>query len=214
MRPLRPRAVRSVLARTAAVALATSVLVGCSGGAAPDPSSVGSPSTDSSPSDSVTASPPGATSTTAGSAVSSATATADLALGGTELGVTQIGAPFDEAVAAVTVVLGQPQPATGVTCIGATSELAWPDLSLAEKNGQLAGWYTSSAALASPSGVRIGTTLAVMTSLYGSGLMVFPPNTDGGPSFTVAGVDFGGDLSEVGDKGTITSLYSGFCSGP
>jgi len=50
-----------------------------------------------------------------------------LRLGGNDLGVTEVGAPYRDAVAAVAGVLGPPvaDPATDSACIGAEQEVSW-----------------------------------------------------------------------------------------
>lgn len=138
-----------------------------------------------------------------------------LVLGGANLGVTMLGAPFEQAVAAVTSVLGAPteNPAKGVTCIQATKEVQWEGFRLAAgEGGVAAGWAASSLTLQTPSGVAVGTDLATLQRIYGAALKTFPPNTDNPDrSFQVEGVDLFGGLD---DQDTVSSLYSSFCSGP
>ena len=137
-------------------------------------------------------------------------------LGGEDLGVTRLGAPFREAVAAVSEVLGQPDedPSQTVSCIQATTEVRWGELVLAAQDDRLAGWSSQSQTVQTPSGVAVGTPLPEMVELYGPSLERFPADPDNPPTFAVQGVDVRGDLSSAEDDASVTRLYSSFCAGP
>lgn len=137
-------------------------------------------------------------------------------LGGEDLGVTRLGEPFREAVAAVSAVLGEPDadPAEIVSCIGAETEVRWGDLVLAAQDDRLAGWASRSATLQTPSGVTVGTPLTELERVYGSSLQRFPANPDNPPTFAVEGVDVLGSLSSAGDDASVTRLFTSFCAGP
>lgn len=138
-----------------------------------------------------------------------------LVLGGVDLGVTMLGVPFLQAVAAVTTVLGEPieNPAGAVACIQSTAEVQWEGFRLAQgEEGVAAGWVSDSSTLQTPLGVTSGTDLESLERVYGASLRIFPPNTDNTQrTFTVEGADVLGSLS---DEDTVESLYSSFCSGP
>lgn len=137
-------------------------------------------------------------------------------LGGEDLGVTRLGEPFREAVAAVSAVLGEPDadPAEIVSCIGAETEVRWGDLVLAAQDDRLAGWASRSATLQTPSGVTVGTPLTELERVYGSSLQRFPANPDNPPTFAVEGVDVLGSLSSAEDDASVTRLFTSFCAGP
>jgi hypothetical protein len=137
-------------------------------------------------------------------------------LGGAELGVTRLGEPFREAVAAVTAVLGEPDadPAETVACLEAETEVRWGEFFLAAQDDRLAGWSSTSMTLQTPSGVTVGTPLDEVERVYGSSLQRFPANPDNPPTFAVAEVDVLGSLSSAGDDATVTRLFTSFCSGP
>jgi hypothetical protein len=137
-------------------------------------------------------------------------------LGGEDLGVTRLGQPFREAVAAVSEVLGEPDadPAETVSCIEADVEVRWGDLVLASQDDRLAGWASRSTTLQTPSGVTVGTPLPELDRVHGSSLERFPANPDNPPTFSVDGVDLSGELSSEQDDATVTRLFSSFCAGP
>lgn len=137
-------------------------------------------------------------------------------LGGEDLGVTRLGEPFREAVAAVSAVLGEPDadPAEIVSCIGAETEVRWGDLVLAAQDDRLAGWASRSATLQTPSGVTVGTPLTELERVYGSSLQRFPANPDNAPTFAVESVDVLGSLSSAEDDASVTRLFTSFCAGP
>ena len=189
----------------------------CSDDAPADRSALPSPS--ASPSPSVAAptptAPPTPTTPTA-PATAAAGAEGGVVLGGTDLGVTRLGRPMDEAVRAVSVVLGAPDedPAATTRCIESDREVRWGDLVLAARDGRLAGWLSRSRTLQTPSGVTVGTTLSVLRQVYGQGLQTYAANPDNPPSFAVDGVDVRGALSSAGDDAVVTVLLTSFCSGP
>lgn len=137
-------------------------------------------------------------------------------LGGASLGVTRIGAPFRQAVDRISAVLGTPtaDPKKSVTCINAASEVQWGDFLIAERDGAVGGWSSTSRTLQTPSGVTVGTTVATLKQVYGQRLKLYPANPDGGPSFEVTGTSVGGVLSGSGSSATVTSLRTAFCAGP
>lgn len=137
-------------------------------------------------------------------------------LGGEDLGVTRLGAPMDEAVAAVTAVLGAPDedPAGSVSCITADREVRWGAFRLAAQGDRLAGWTSQAPTLSTPSGVAVGTTLGELQRVYGDRLRRIPANPDNAPGFGVEGADVLGSLSSAGDDAVVTALFSSFCSGP
>lgn len=186
------------------------VLAGCGGdggGSAAPTSAATTASPPSSPS-----SPPSPSVTTEPSQGSKG----GVVLGGEDLGVTRLGEPFREAVAAVSEVLGEPDedPAQTVSCIEATTEVRWGDFVLAAQDDRLAGWTSQSQTVQTPSGVIVGTPLSELVQLYGPSLERFPADPDNPPTFAVEGVDVRGALSSAEDDASVTRLYSGFCGGP
>lgn len=201
--------------RTLMLALvASALLAACGGDDRPAPTS-GAPSAAASPSPSQPAAPTDPAPTRLASPTPAGEETRELVLGGTNLGVTMLGAPFPQAVAAVTSVLGAPieDPANSVTCIASTREVQWEGFRLAEGDGGVAaGWAAFNVTLQTPSGVTIGTDLATLERVYGAALTIFPPNTDNpNRTFQVENADVLGSLD---DADTVESLYSSFCSGP
>ncbi len=196
--------------------LALTAVVGCSsgdGGSAAAPTS-SAPTSSSAPAASPTTS---ATSAPAPSAAAPSQASAGgVVLGGEDLGVTRLGAPFREAVAAVSAVLGQPDedPAETVSCIQSETEVRWGGLALAEQADRLAGWSSTSETLQTPSGVTVGTPLAELERIYGPSLNRLPANPDNPPRFAGQGVDVIGALSSAQDDATVTRLFTSFCAGP
>lgn len=170
----------------------------------------GGPTTTTGPT--TTGRPPTPASTTSTSPGTSSPAGA-LRLGGNDLGVTRVGAPFREAVAAVSGVLGPPtgDPAPDSSCVGAEDETAWGPFRLAASRGQVSGWTSTSRTLATPAGVTVGTTLATLRQAYGTRLDVRLPNPDTGTIFVVTGADLGGGLSGQDASSTVTSLGNGTC---
>lgn len=216
---IRPSA---VLAGAAASAV---LLAGC-GSDAPDVrESAVSPSTrptaSATPSSATPTTTPSPTATSGPTPSSSPTAApttpaaASLQLNGADLGVTRLGEPYDQAVAAISQVLGQGAPVTdAVFCIGSDKTTQWGEFRAVSKDGKLSGWTISSDRLEAPSGVKVGTDVTTLQRVYGDRIERFGPNPDNGPSFSVRGVDFLGDLSSTGDDATVISLYTGSCSGP
>ena len=139
---------------------------------------------------------------------------AQLRLGGDDLGVTRVGAPFREAVAAVAGALGRPagDPAPDSACIGAEEETSWEGFRLGSTGGRLSGWRSTTPALTTPAGVGVGTTLEALRRAYGAALQVRPPpEPDSAPVFVVAGAGIAGTLSGPGPADTVTSMFNGTC---
>ncbi|CAA9347020.1 MAG: hypothetical protein AVDCRST_MAG16-2111, partial [uncultured Frankineae bacterium] len=154
-----------------------------------------------------TPSPPGGSSSTAG----------QIELRGDDLAVTQIGAPREQAVHAVTAVLGAPaeDPSSVTRCVASMAEVSWPELTLAfDEQGRLSGWLSQSPSLSTPSGVTAGTTVAQLREVYGDRLTLHPPNPDNGDTYTVEGVSMVGGLSGSADADRVVSLANGGCTGP
>jgi hypothetical protein len=157
----------------------------------------------------------GPTTAAPGTTAPGATAPAGrLRLGGDDLGVTRVGAPFREAVAAVTAELGPPtgDPTGDTACIGAEDEAAWGPFRLASSGGRVSGWRSTSKTLATPEGVTAGTTLSALRQAYGTRVEVRPPpEPDGFPVFVVGGTRVGGTLSGQAVTDTVTTLFNGTC---
>ena len=139
---------------------------------------------------------------------------AGLRLGGNDLGVTAVGAPMAEAVAAVTGVLGRPlgDPAPDAACLGAEEEASWEGFRLGSTAGRVSGWRSTSPALSTPAGVAVGTTLERLRGAYGGALEVRPPDEPGGqPVFVVAGAALGGTLAGSKPTDAVTSISNGTC---
>lgn len=139
-----------------------------------------------------------------------------LVLGGDNLGVTEVGRPRLEAVAAVSAALGvaPDDPAVaGGRCGPARLESTWAGaLRLAfDPQGRLVGWLSSSRQLYTPSGVMVGTTVQRLRQVYGSALQLRPGTSDHGPTYTVKGVDMTGFLSSADDDGVVEALANGTC---
>lgn len=158
--------------------------------------------------------PPSLPSTTAGPGTTAPPG--PLRLGGNDLGVTRVGAPFREAVAAVAVTLGRPtgDPAPDTSCVGAEDETTWEAFRLASSGGRVSGWVSTSKTLATPAGVTVGTTLGAVRQAYGSRLQLPPPAPDSGTIFIVAGAQLGGGLTGSTASDTVTSLSNGTCESP
>ena len=142
---------------------------------------------------------------------------AQLVLGGDDLGVTRVGAPYADAVRAVTAVLGpplaDPSPTTG--CVGAQDlEVEWAGFRLAVSDGAVSGWSSRDPALETPSGIGIGTTVETMQRVYGERLRLHGPNPDDGPGFVVDGVELGGNLTGTTSADRVTRFYNRACSPP
>ncbi len=136
-----------------------------------------------------------------------------LTLAGADLSVTRVGAPFREAVAAVSGALGRPDgdPAPTTSCIGAEDETAWEGFRLGSTGGKVSGWLSTSRTLTTPAGVTVGTTLAALRQVYGSSLQVQLPAPDADTIFFVRGVGLGGSLTGSATTDTVTSLFHGTC---
>ena len=142
---------------------------------------------------------------------------AALVLGGDDLGVTRVGAPDDDAVAAVSRVLGPPvaDPAPATSCVGAGErEVEWRGFRLAVTDGRVSGWLSSDRRLRTPSGLRLGSTVADLRRVLGDAVQVHEANPDSGPGFTVDGVALGGGLTGTGTDGAVTAFWSGACAPP
>lgn len=173
----------------------------------PTATSPSAPAT-SEPSPSVTAEP------TTGTSPSTPPASA-IQLNGADLGVTKLGDPYDQAVAAISTVLGEGTPVTDkVYCIGSDKTTEWGEFRAVSKGGALSGWTIGNDRLEAPSGVKVGTDVATLKRVYGDRFKRFGPNPDNGPTFSVKDVDFFGGLSSTAGDATVTSLYTGSCSGP
>ena len=140
---------------------------------------------------------------------------AQLRLGGDDLGVTRVGAPSKEAVAAVTASLGRPlaDPATDSACIGAQEETAWTGFRLGMTGGKVSGWRSTSTSLSTPAGATVGSTLAALRTACGVAFTLRPAAEPGeAPVFLVKGTSLGGTLAGPDPTDAVTSLFSGTCS--
>ena len=146
----------------------------------------------------------------------SSTAVATLLLNGDSLGTTQFGDSKQDAIAAVTAVLGEPtelDPST-TTCIDADTEVFWKHFGLGfDKDGKLNGWFSGDIDAATLSSIKYGSTVAVLKETYGARLHI-TNNTDHGWQFFVDGVAQVGDLTGNADTDTVTGFASGSCTGP
>lgn len=140
-----------------------------------------------------------------------------LELRGDDLAATTIGDAREGAVAAVSAVLGAPSsdPAVDVACVHALSEVAWPSFRLAfNASGLVSGWVSRSPELRTPSGVRVGTTVATLRQVYGEKLTLHPANPDNPESYTVQGVQMVGYLNGADSASEVVALANGECTGP
>lgn len=139
----------------------------------------------------------------------------EVELRGDDLGVTRVGAARDDAVAAISAVLGEPTRPRLVACIGADEELAWGDFRLSiGADGRVNGWSSTSTTVTTPSGIRVGTRVDRLRDLLGDRLQITPANPDNPEGFRVVGVEVFGDLSGTADEEVVTRLFTGACSGP
>ena len=141
----------------------------------------------------------------------------DLELRGDDLGVTAVGEPRAEAVAAVAEVLGPPvsDPATTVDCVGAVEEVAWARFRLAiDGSGRVSGWSSTDPELTTPSGIAAGTTVRRLKEVYGERRTLYPSETEAGDTYTVDGVDMLGSLDGTGPDDRVRALRNGDCQGP
>jgi hypothetical protein len=177
--------------------------------AQPVPTTGSSPS--SSPSSKATA-PPSSVATVS----PSPSARAKLWLNGDDLGVTQVGAPYKEAVAAISAALGPPQhnPDPVTHCVEAQFEVSWAQFHLAVSGGKVNGWASKDPRLKTPSGVRVGTTIATLKRVYGSRLRLSPPQIHSPWLFGVEGVKQFGYLTGGTDAATVNTFVNGACTGP
>jgi len=127
--------------------------------------------------------------------------------------VTKDGTAIDTAIAAVSKVLGPPVHATtpDTACVDADREVAWKGFRLAANDGKVTGWVSTDAALRTPSGVRVGTTVATLRRVYGGRLSLHKPNPDNGWTFTVTNVAQDGALTAGDAKATVVSIFHGSC---
>ncbi len=143
-------------------------------------------------------------------------ATPVLTLGGDDLGVTELGRPRLEVVAAVSAALGvgpdDPDVAGG-QCGPARLESTWQGtLRLAfDDRGLLVGWLSYGARPTTPSGITVGTTVQRLRQVYGRRLQIRLETPTHGPTYTVTGVDMTGFLSSSQDDGTVEGLANGKC---
>ena len=147
----------------------------------------------------------------------SAAAPAELVLNGDDLGVTRVGAPYADAVRAVTAVLGPPlaDPSPTSSCVGAGDrEVEWAEFRLAVTDDRVSGWSSTDGALETPSGVGIGTTVTELQEVYADRLQLYDANPDSGPGFTVTGVELGGALTGPGADDRVTAFFNRACSPP
>jgi len=137
-----------------------------------------------------------------------------LRLGGADLGVTRVGAPFRQGVAAISGSLGRPtaDPAPDSACIGAQDETSWAGFRLASSDGKVSGWLSTGTNLATPAGVRVGSTIAALRQAHGAALQVRPaPEPDAVAVFVVTGAGLGGTLTGTAPADTVTSISNGTC---
>lgn len=147
----------------------------------------------------------------------SPSAAAELTLNGDDLGVTRVGAPYADAVRALTAVLGPPvaDPSPTTACVGAGErEVEWADFRLAVTAGRVSGWSSSDGRYATPSGVGIGTTVTELQEVYGERLELYDASPDSGPGFAVTGVELGGSLTGPGADDRVTAFFNRACSPP
>lgn len=145
------------------------------------------------------------------------TAEPALELGGDDLAVTAVGAQRDQAVAALSAVLGAPQadPATDVGCVSASTEVAWPRFRVGfDASGRLSGWASTDPDLTTPSGVGVGTTVARLQQVYGDRLQLSTSDLEDGDTYTVTGVQMLGSLTGTTPTDRVTALRNGSCTGP
>ncbi|MGI4893736.1 MAG: hypothetical protein ACRYF3_01320 [Janthinobacterium lividum] len=140
-----------------------------------------------------------------------------LELRGDDLGVTAVGASRDDAVAALTAVLGaaQADPADDSGCASATSEVAWPQFRVAfDAAGHLTGWASTSRDITTPSGIAVGTTVARLGQVYGDELQVSASDSETGDTYGVEGVTMVGYLSGTDGADRVVTLRNGSCTYP
>lgn len=143
------------------------------------------------------------------SACSSSTAPS-VVLSGQDLGVVELGAPFEEAVAKLTEVLGAPTaaPTGGRSCPESTREVGWPGLRIGERSGVLVGWVSTSGELATNRGIRVGSTRTELEEAYGDDLALLSATAGVARSFSVRNTALAGNIDP---SGTIMALFSGAC---
>jgi hypothetical protein len=213
--PLRRTTAAAASASPSASASPTASVSPVAAPQAPSPSASPSAVTPAAPS----ASPPAEPSPSSAAPTPSASASppAVLQLRGDDLGVTGVGAPYADAVRAVTAVLGPPvaDPAPTTACVGAGErEVEWAEFRLAITDGRVSGWSSTDGRLSTPSGVGIGTTLTQMLELYGDRLELYEASPDSGPGFAVAGVELGGSLTGATGDDRVTAFFNRACSPP
>ena len=202
---------------TAAASASPSAVVSVSPSPTPsaaEPSPSAAPSTAApvspSPSSSASAAAPPA-------APASPAASGGLRLNGDDLGVTSVGAPYADAVRALTPVLGPPvaDPSGTTACVGAgEKEVEWADFRLAVTDGRVSGWSSTDGRLTTPSGVGIGATVTELREVYGDRLELYDATPDSGPGFTVRGVELGGSLTGPTADDRVAGFFNRTCSPP
>ncbi len=137
-------------------------------------------------------------------------------LRGDDLAVTRVGAPFREAVGAVSGVLGRPSadPTPDTSCAHAFEEVEWTGFRLAATDGVVSGWVSTRKDLKTPSGVTVGTTVAGLRRIYGDSHRLEAPNPDSGWTFELRDVNLAGGLSGSADTDRVTYLFNGSCGPP
>jgi hypothetical protein len=146
-------------------------------------------------------------------------AASSVVLSGSSLGPTKLGAPADEAVAAMRTALGPPtrdMKDPGAQCPGPDRLVRWGRLSLYFSGGSLAGWgYEAEPAgppqLATPSGITVGSTVATIRRVYGD-KVTFAPGDDPYPAtfrVPIGSSALTGTLTGTTDASTTTGLYFG-----
>lgn len=131
-------------------------------------------------------------------------------LTGQDLGVVQIGTPFDTAVAEIADALGAPtaDPAPGRSCPGSAREVLWPGLRIGERGGLLFGWVSTSGELATDKDIRVGSTQADLEKSYRDDLELLPATGGVGSTFNIASMSMAGNLDA---SGRVSALFSGGC---
>lgn len=135
---------------------------------------------------------------------------------GNDLGPAKIGDPFPAAVKALSAVLGEPGPETDdASCIRGDRGVDFGDFHVTSENGKLAGWSSESTTLATPSGIRVGTTVATLRRVYGSDLaLTKPPGAESLPEFSVRGSVVQGIVDGFSPDDKVSSLFTSACSQP
>jgi len=205
--------------RTATSAASTSPTPSSSPSPEPSPLATASPVTTTVPTSTPTPAPaePSAPAASATPSADPTAVPAVLQLDGDDLGVTRVGAPYADAVRALTAVLGPPvaDPAPATACVGAYErEVEWAGFRLAITDGTVSGWSSSDVRLTTPSGVGIGTTVTELREVEGERLELYDATPDSGPGFAVRGVELGGSLTGPGGDDRVTGFSNRACNPP